>query len=261
VNQYDTTLKILLQESVFFLRDLTVIPVKEWLNVELPNVDNRFVDLLLKTVDEELLHVEFQSRNDPWMAFRMAEYALAIYRRFGKFARQIVIYVGRDAMKMENTLSGPFRSFSFESIDMHQVSGERLLESPAMGDFVVAILGKLRDPEDGIRRMLLRIRELPEGQRRRALQCATFLSQLRGLGSTLEKEAELMPITEDIWDNEILGPRMLRNQVKLVRLQIAERFGPLPTWVEDELAKRNHVEIEELAVRLMRATSLAELFA
>jgi hypothetical protein len=260
VNQYDTTLKILLQQSVFFLRDLTVLPVKEWLNVELPSVENRRADLLLMTIDDELLQIEFQSSNDQWMALRMAEYALAIYRRLGKFPRQIVIYVGRELVKMESTLHGPFRSFSYELLDMREVSGERLLESPAVGDNIVAILGKLSDPAAAIRRMLARISELPQERRQSALLCANFLAQLRGLAATLKREAEHMPITEDIWDHEVIGPERLQAQIKLLRRMMEERFGQIPTWVDDELAKRNHVEIEKVGVRLMNANSLAELF-
>jgi hypothetical protein len=67
MHEYDSTLKLLLQGSAT-------------LNVELPKVQNRRVDLLGETADGGLIHIEIQSTNDDQMALRMAEYCLAIYR-------------------------------------------------------------------------------------------------------------------------------------------------------------------------------------
>jgi len=49
---------------------------------------NHRVDLLRKTGDGELAHVEFQSRNDSPMALRVAKYYLAIYRQLGRCPNQ-----------------------------------------------------------------------------------------------------------------------------------------------------------------------------
>ncbi len=38
-------------------------------------------------------HFELQSTNNPHMPLRMAEYALGVYRQFGSFPRQLVLYV------------------------------------------------------------------------------------------------------------------------------------------------------------------------
>ena len=45
--------------------------VVEFLNVELPAMQQRRVDLAMLLADGSILHVEFQSRNDPRMARRM----------------------------------------------------------------------------------------------------------------------------------------------------------------------------------------------
>jgi predicted transposase YdaD len=83
VNQYDIALKSLLQRQLQggFLSRFTGHRITEWLGTELPEVHTRHVDLLGKTAEGQLVHIEFQSRNHPRMALRMAEYALAIYRR------------------------------------------------------------------------------------------------------------------------------------------------------------------------------------
>ena len=69
-----------------------------------------------------------------------------------------------------------------------------------------------------------------------------------------------MPITEDLWDHEVIGRERRRGQVDLLRRLITKRFGPPPAWVEDELGKRNHIQLADLGERLMDVASLAELF-
>lgn len=48
------------------------VAVREYLNLELPAVLKRRVDMLARLVDESILHVEFQCRNDTRMGKRMA---------------------------------------------------------------------------------------------------------------------------------------------------------------------------------------------
>jgi hypothetical protein len=75
MQEYDVALKLLLKGSATLtVRALTGTVVVRWLDVELPkvqNVQNLRVDLLGQTVDNELVHIELQSGNDPAMPFRM----------------------------------------------------------------------------------------------------------------------------------------------------------------------------------------------
>ena len=108
MQEYDVTLKLLLQGSASLtLRALTGTAVAKWLDVELPKVQNLRLDLLGETVDGGLVHVELQSGNDGAMPLRMAEYCLGVFRLFGRFPRQIVLYVGQPEMKMESELRVP----------------------------------------------------------------------------------------------------------------------------------------------------------
>ena len=50
-----------------------------------------------------------------------------------------------------------------------------------------------------------------------------------------------------------------RGELTVLRRLIEARFGPLPAWVEDRLGKRSAGEIEDLAVRFLKAESLEEL--
>ena len=132
MQDYDVALKLLLQGSASAtMRELTVTAVAKWLDVELPKVQNLRLDLLGETVDGGLVHVELQSGNDAAMPLRMAEYCLGIFRLFGRFPRQIVLYVGEPQLRMENKLHGPDVSFQYRLVDIRTLDGDRLLESEA----------------------------------------------------------------------------------------------------------------------------------
>ena len=95
MQDYDIALKPLLQGSATLtMRELTGTAVAKWLDVDLPKVQNLRLDLLGETVDGGLVHVELQSGNDAAMPLRMAEYCLGVFRLFGRFPQQIVLYVG-----------------------------------------------------------------------------------------------------------------------------------------------------------------------
>jgi hypothetical protein len=100
------------------MRELTGTAVAKWLDVELPKVQNLRLDLLGETVDGGLVHVELQNGNDAAMPLRMAEYCLGIFRLFGRFPRQVVLYVGEPQLRMENELRGVDVLFRYGLIDM-----------------------------------------------------------------------------------------------------------------------------------------------
>jgi hypothetical protein len=81
---FDGALKDVLQhDQPTLLTQLTGgVPVREFLNVELPKVQDRRVDLLLSLADNTLLHIEIQSSNDARMPYRMLEYWSIIQRGF-----------------------------------------------------------------------------------------------------------------------------------------------------------------------------------
>ena len=96
MHEFDVTIKLLLLRAAkLTVRELTGTDIGKWLGVELPKVQNRRLDLLGEAIDGSLVHLELQSGNDPSMPLRMAEYCLAVYRLYGKFPRQILLYVGK----------------------------------------------------------------------------------------------------------------------------------------------------------------------
>jgi hypothetical protein len=108
MHEYDVAFKLILQQSVdVAIREIAGTTIAKWLNVELPEVRNTRVDLLGETEGRDLIHIELQSTNDPTMPLRMAEYCLRVFRLFGKFPRQILVYVGDAPLRMADKTPRP----------------------------------------------------------------------------------------------------------------------------------------------------------
>jgi hypothetical protein len=181
MQEYDVGLKLLLRGSAkLTMRELTGTTVETWMDTELPKVQNTRVDLLGETAGgKDLVHLELQSGNDATMPVRMAEYCLSVFRLFGKFPRQVLLYVGEAPMRMENELRGLDISFRYRAVDIRELDGERLLESSDVGDNVIAILARLRDHRDAVSRIVERIGALTAPDRETALRVLLILAGLR----------------------------------------------------------------------------------
>ncbi len=235
---------------------------------------NRRVDLLGEAADGRLIHIELQSTHERAMALRMAEYSLAIFRQFGRFPEQVVHYVGEARLRMEGRLSGPHFQFACRIADIREFDGEPLLDSEYLADNILAVLMRLRDRRDTVRRILERIQEREPAEREIAMAALLILAGLRKLGTVIEREVETMPILDDIMDHEVIGRERkrgmalgleegkriaFRRETALITRQLEKRFGPLPGWATDRLQAMNPDSIEAVALRLFDAASLAEL--
>ena len=276
MHEYDVAMKLLLLgPAEMVLSSLNAGAVKNWLNVELPEAQTTRVDLLGETFDGRLVHIEVQSSNDPSMPLRMAEYCLRIYRKFGKFPDQIVLYVGGDRLRMKTRLRSSSLRFRYRLIDIRKIDGERLLASDRVGDNVIAILARLQDREAAVRQVLDVIVGLPEPERESVFNQLLIISGLRKLEEFVEKEARKMPILNDLMDHKVLGREFKRGHEEglqeglmeglrqgewnILRKQIEKRFGAVPPRIEEQLMSLSASELENLSVRLLDARSLAEL--
>jgi len=260
MQEYDVALKVLLQSPArSTLSELTGMAVAKWLDVELPKVQNLRLDLLGETADDQLIHLELQSGNDSAMALRMAEYCLGVFRLFGRFPRQVLVYVGEAPMRMATKLGGGGFSFEYEAVDVRSLDGDRLIESEEVGDNVIAILAHVRDHKEAVRKIVARLAGLPPAQRATALEQLFILAGLRRLEETVEQEVRKMPVYIDILENKVLGREFKKGEVAVLRLLIEKRFGSLPSWAEQRLAGASTEQLEELATRVLDAAGLEEL--
>lgn len=272
MHEYDTALKLALEgASDIVIEAVTGVRIERWLNVELPEVRSTRVDMLGATAEGQYIHIELQSRNEPKMALRMAEYCLSVYRRHSKLPRQILLYVGDAPLRMESELLGPDLSFLYRLIDIRDLDGERLLDSDNVGDNVIGILARIRDSKAAVHRIVGKIAELRAEEREAALNRLLILAGLRHLEELVEEEVRRMPILEDIRNHKVLGREYQRGldegvqeglqkgEVTVLRRQIEKRFGKMPPWAEERLASFSISELENLSERVLDAPSIEDL--
>ncbi len=260
MQEYDIALKLLLQGSAMLtMQQLAGSAVHQWLNVELPEVQSPRVDLLGETSSQSLIHIELQSTNDPTMPLRMAEYCLRVLRHFKRLPSQVLLYVGEPPLRMDGELSGPDVWFRYRVVDIRDLDGQQLLESPEVSDNVIALLTRLRDREEAVRRIVSRIANLEPGERETRLVQLLILAGLRRLEDKVEQEARTMPILNDILDNKVFGREFKRGEMTILRRQLEKRFGPLPGWAEERLAGYSISELEVLSLSVLDAQSLPDL--
>ena len=275
MNEYDAALKLLLQASdALIIRQVTGGKgIVCWLNPEFQQVQVRRADLLGFTDTGGLVHIELQSTPDKHMPLRMAEYALAALRQHDQLPTQIVLYVGEPPLRMANVLRGPDPNdpdlaFRFSLVDIRDLDGAPLLNSDRVEDNVLAILTRLQNQLATVRHILQRIALLDEEPRRALLAQLLILSGLRRLAKTVTEEAEKMPLLNNILDHEVLGPAILQGRqegrhegrIEVLRRLFEKRFGPVPNWVEVRLASLSASEIDDVAVRLLDAECIDDLF-
>ena len=185
---FDGVVKLLIQESGGEpFRQLRLGQVKKWLNVDLPRTQHRRVDLLCQTRDGRLVHIELQATNDLSMPYRMAEYALTIRRRFGKYPAQVVLYVGNKPLRMKAGFRTVGMVFRYRLVDVRDLDGAALLASASIDDNILAMLARLDDSVEGIRRVVRRIDKLQEPFRQEATERLLLTCGLRGLESVASK--------------------------------------------------------------------------
>jgi hypothetical protein len=264
MHEYDVALKnILMRLAGSVLAELTGFEVKLWHNVELPEVRSLRVDMLGETADGRLAHIELQSTNDPDIIWRMAEYAFAIRRRFGRWPEQMVLYVGKAELKMQACIDEAFLTYQCRIVDIREMDAEPLLASDRLDDNVIAILAGLADDRNAVRRILQSIARSDPGARAQALADLTILAGLRKLGTVLKGEIKQMPILDDIMDHDLLGPEIRRGyergEMAIIMRLIEKRFGAVPSWASQRIEALSAPDLEDLALRLLDVGTLEEL--
>jgi hypothetical protein len=240
VHEYDIALKSVIRRlSAPVLEPLTGFVIERWHNVELPEVGTLRADMIGESAGGGLVHIELQSTNDADMAVRMAEYALALYRRFGRFPGQVVLYVGRPALRMPDRIEGASVSFQCRTVDVRELDGEALLGSSNLEDNLIAVLMRLRDEREAVGTILQRVAESEPGRREVAVRELIILAGLRQLGAIIDRETKKMPILDDILEHDLRGPAIRRGRQEgeqtIVLRQIEKRFGAVPAWARQHL--------------------------
>jgi predicted transposase YdaD len=274
MHEYDAALKkILMRPGSSVLAQLIGASSLKWLNVETPKVSNRRVDLLGELPGRNLVHIELQSRNEKDFPLRMAEYLFGIGRQYGKLPRQVALYVGEAPLRMRDRLEGPDVSVRFHLVDIRDLDDEQLLTSANIGDNVLAVLTRLGERPQVVRRILARIAAGRSGDRNGALAELFIIAGLRKMEGEARREARNMPVLNDIMDNKVIGPAIrqgraegraegrVEGQVEMLLGMAKKRFGRIPAAVAQRIAALKPAQLKRVGLRLLDAQRIEDLFA
>ncbi len=215
----DIALKDIFEEIPHRLsKILAPAPIKELLPTNFPSTELR-VDFLARLEDESILHIEFQSFNDPNMPFRMLRYYLAILERYPTSpVKQLLVYVGNRKLRMKSRLRLRNLTFSYEIIDIRQIDCKVLLESPDPMDRLLACLCKVEDEAYLIEKLIKTMESMNEEEGKDYLLKALTLTELRpNLRIRLTEEVRHMPI--------VVRPEDIRLPKRKLRKDILYRLG------------------------------------
>ena len=269
------------------------LAIAGYLNVEVPKVRQRRVDLLIALADGALLHVEFQSAHDQHIGYRMMEYWALIKRRHGRPLRQVVVFVGQGA-RVPDRVEEDGQIFRYEVLDLRDIPAEDLIETGNPGDLALAVLANGGNAR--LREIVQRAAAMKGVQRKRLLAKILILSGLRGAAQKVELEMKHMGVIIDVTKNPVLmrmyreaqqiaqqeaeqkvraeaeaagrakgmaegraegrAEGMAEGESEILRKQLTAKFGSLPRWAAGRVSKATPTQIERWARKILVADTL-----
>ncbi|MEM9721383.1 MAG: hypothetical protein AAGA10_19115 [Bacteroidota bacterium] len=194
-------------KKVLGIEIVEAVPLAEKLQTTL----EREIDFVRKVKDknseEYILHLEFQTKEESDMVYRMAEYRAILQRKYKLPVRQYVIFLGEGVAKMRNTLKKEEEITGFELCSLSEVDYSELLASSIPQEVLFAILCNFQSEDPGIvvSHILNRLKEISpdKASLRKFITQLNIFSQLRKLEKVVYNQAFEMPIEIDITQNYV----------------------------------------------------------
>ena len=269
-HRYDVSLKTLFlhEGDGIIRRRLFGARVTEHLATEQPQVLNNRADLVVRTEDGVLHHVEFQATNEADFGQRMFEYYAYLRCTHKEHVVQTVLYLGREPLRLQTSYSTPSVDFRFEIVNLREYDAEQLLGSDDWADIALALLAT-GDREKVLAVAVSRLRQMGREERAWASGTIILLSGILEMEDTVNermKEAGMI----DLMENKVVGPMILQAEQKgrsegiqagmqdvLLDL-LTEKFGPLPASAVERVHAASSEELHTWAKRVLRSNSLDE---
>ena len=169
-----------------------------------PTVKERKADFVVELEDGSIFHLELQTQPDKNMPLRMLEYRVLLMQKYpDREIRQMVLYVGDGAPRMESSINTDNLSFRYELRDIKEIHCKELMESPQMEDKILAVLCNVEDPERYFTEIFEELLKLPEKERadyiRKLLTALHYRPKLKVVLKRLLEERKMpLTITEEM---------------------------------------------------------------
>ncbi|MGK7893909.1 MAG: Rpn family recombination-promoting nuclease/putative transposase [Xenococcus sp. (in: cyanobacteria)] len=223
--------------------------------------------LILLQSSEVVLHLEFQTRPDEAIPFRMADYRLRVHRRYpNKQMRQIVIYLKSTSSELvqQNVFTISGMRHEFEVIRLWEQPTADLLKYPGL--LPLAVLGKTEDRTQTLREISSLIDNLEDKTEQSNIAAATSI--LGGL--VLKKEVIRQVLREEIMQESVIYQEIkeqgikqgleqgrqeglqegLQRQASLVVRQLKRCIGELQSGDEAQIIELSVEQLEALGEAL-----------
>ncbi|MBD2186997.1 DUF4351 domain-containing protein [Pseudanabaena mucicola] len=221
--------------------------------------------LILLEAEGLLLHLEFQTKSDPQIPFRMLDYWVRGKRRFpDKKIRQVVIYLKTTSSDLvfQNKFEEDTTHHQFEVIRLWEQEPSEFLESSGMLPFAILV----NDPnkEHLLQEIAQKINEIPDLNDRKTIGAATYV--LAGL--VLEENVIKKILKRDIMRESVTYQAILREGrqeglkqglLAIILKQLTHRFGTLPPKLHTRIMRLHIPRLESLAEAILDFQSLADL--
>ena len=249
MGEYDRIIKENI-EAIFLpllgkILDLSIKSTSE-IKDKLSGTIEREPDFLKRIIDHNdeafILHLEFQTMDDPEMVYRMAEYKALLQRRYKTPVKQFVIYLGMGRSSMQTTLPASEQITGFDLRNIHDLSADSILTSEVPEEIILAVLADFGDAqaEEVIKRIVNKLQQAAtdETTLRRAVKQLLILSRLRKLQKVAKQTVRNMPITYDITQDDLYleGAESRMNKMILNSLKIGIPIEQIAAMAEVDVA-------------------------
>jgi len=253
------------------------IPLTQVQPQELAVEPIRADSLILLEAEGLLLHLEFQTKADPQIPFRMLDYWVRGKRRFpDKKIRQFVIYLKETSSDVvfQQEFQDESTYHRFEVIRLWEQPVTKFLEFTGMLPF--AILVSEGNKEQLLQDIAQKIDEIPEQKTRQVIGAATYVLAGLVLDKNIIKQILRRDIMrESVTYQEILEEGRLEGEVKgrkegeikgrrqglltiILRL-LTRKFGNLPPKLHTRIARLQIPRLESLAEAILDFENVADL--
>lgn len=151
-NQYDKILRenmdVALPGIIRNLLQIQMVSMKE-IPPEIQHTKERKPDLLKEITDKDgrtyVLHIEYQSRDDKDMVYRMAEYSIMLQRKYRIRIKQFVIFIGRGTSTMAQGITTEDHQFKYHLLSLSTIDYKSFLKSEKPEEKMLAVLGDFKN--------------------------------------------------------------------------------------------------------------------
>ena len=242
-------------EALFLALSEKLLGIKVSNPVDLPEklqtTVEREPDFLKKVYSSDgssfILHLEFQTNNEPKMVYRMAEYKALLQRKFELPVRQFVIYLGARKPRMRTKLTEEERIEGFTLKNIHSLPIDQTLASDIPEEIILSILADYpkTDAERVITSIITRLRSVStdEASLKKSVQQLLVLSRLRKLDKETKKQVSTMPITYDI-EQDSLYKEGVERGIERKAIQVIQEMLKDPSLTVDKIAQFTGTSVE-----------------